>query len=287
MKLIIKKCCGLLLLLIATMHLAHAQTTRVLIVGDSWAEQQFNDASHDMVFAANGFDDITVDGATTAISGSEAADWVAPDQLNLIATALTAQPDIDTVQLTIGGNDFLAAWRADMTLMEEMDLQQQISNDIQTIIDFILAQDSDIQIILSFYDYPNFVDTLGGISGIFCNPLFNDMAQPTPMQLNSAATRFEEAYSQLAVNNERVFFVSHLGLMQFTYGFPDDGILPGDILPPGNLMLPSPEESMRVTLGVLDCFHLRPEGYDVLIQNLVDNYFMQRFTEVIFRTGFE
>lgn len=274
-------------LLIATTFTVNAQTARVLIVGDSWASQQWDDRAHDMVFSANGFSSLTADGSTTAISGSEAADWVVPDQLALIATALANQPDIDTVQLTIGGNDFLAAWRADMTPMQEMTLQQQISTDIQTIIDFILVQDSRIQIILSFYDFPNFVDTLTGVSGLFCAPLFNSMGQPTPMQLNSAAQRFEQAYTQLAANNSRVFHVSHFGFMQFTFGFPDMGIQPGDIPLPGDISLPSPLEAMRLTFGVSDCFHLRAEGYDVLIQNLFDQYYRQRFEEFVFTTGFE
>jgi len=287
MKNSIKNTCLLFVLFIGMVFSANAKTTRVLIVGDSWASQQWDDGSHDVVFAANDLNDITVDGSTTAISGSEAADWVAADQLNLIATALAAQPDIDTVQLTIGGNDFLAAWNADMTLAEEMVLQQQISTDIQTIIDFVLNQNDDIQVVLSFYDYPNFVDTLTGLSGLFCNPLFDDMAQPTAFELNSAATRFEQTYAQLAVDNPRVFHVSHFGLMQFTFGFSDMGILPGDILPPGDLSLPSPPEAMRVTLGVLDCFHMRPEGYDVLIQNLFDGYFQRRFAGIVFNSGFE
>lgn len=264
-----------------------AQTTRVLIVGDSWAEQQWDDESHNMVFAANGFA-FSADGSTTAISGSEAADWIAPGQLQLIADALSNQPVIDTVQLTIGGNDFLNAWRADMTAMEEAALQQQIRDDIQTIIDFILNQDPDIEVILSFYDYPNFVDTLTGVSGLFCGPLFDSMAMPTPSQLNSAAVRFEQTYRQLADNDTRVFHVSHFGQMQFTFGFSDDGINPGDIPLPGDISLPSPTQAMRRTFGVLDCFHLNATGYDVLIQNLVDGYFRHRFqSEVLFSSGFE
>ncbi|GAB4188506.1 MAG: hypothetical protein Tsb002_14840 [Wenzhouxiangellaceae bacterium] len=266
---------------------AGAQTTRVLIVGDSWAEQQVDDNSHQVVFTANGYPNIRVDGSTTAISGTEAADWVAPGQLTIIGTALATQPDIDTVQLTLGGNDFLAAWRADMTMMEEMALQQQISDDLQIIINFILDQNPDIEIILSFYDYPNFVDTLGGISGIFCNPLFNDMSQPTPTELNSAARRFEDSYTLLAMANERVHHVTHFGQMQFNFGFPDDGIQPGDIPLPGDLSLPTPPAAMRVTLGVLDCFHLRAEGYDLLVQNLFDQYYAQRFSDTIFASGFE
>ena len=276
----------LFFLIFSFAHLGHSQTTRVLIVGDSWASQQWDDSSHSMVFAANGHPDILALGDTTAISGTEAADWIEPTELQRIADALSANPDIDIVQLTIGGNDFLNAWRADWTPMQEMTLQQQIIADIQTIVDFILAQDPTLEIVLSFYDYPNFVDTIGGFTGIICNNLHMDLAQPTPLELNTTARDFEQAYAQIAQNQARVYHVSHAGSMQNIYGFPGEGIQPGDILPPGDLNRPSPVDSMRVTIGIVDCFHLRAEGYDVLIQNLYDGYFREKF-DTIFRTAFE
>ncbi len=264
-----------------------AQTPRVLLVGDSWAQEQWEDGVHDLVFAANGFPDITVDGASTAINGTEAADWARPSDLQMIANALQNQSSIDTVQLTISGNDFLNAWNADMSDAEQDNLKLQIKADLQTVIDFILNQDPKIEIILSFYDHPNFVDTLSGLLGLVCAPLFLDLAQPTPLELNEAAQEFEMSYAQLANNNPRVFYVSHAGLMQFTYGFEDMGILPGDLLPPGDLSLPSPVVAMRERLsGEFDCFHLRPEGYQVIVQNIFDGYYSRRF-DTLFSSGFE
>lgn len=260
-----------------------AQTNRVLLVGDSWAEQQWDDQSHAAVLLANGFDQYAVVGGATTISGSTAADWTAPAMLQLIEDALVANPSIDTVQLTIGGNDFLDEWRADFTPQQTLALQQQINADVQVIIDFILLQDPNIETILSFYDYPNFVDTLSGIPAIFCFPLWSSMAQPTPFELNTAATQFENFYANAASTNSRVQHVSHFGFMQFNFGFPDEGIQPGDIPLPGDLNRPSPIEAMR--LG-LDCFHLEPEGYDILIQNLFEQYLMNRLDTVL-KASFE
>ena len=134
------------------------------------------------------------------------------------------------------------------------------------------------------YDYPNFVDTLGGVIGLFvCAPLWNDLGQPDPLQLNTASTDFEQAMAALAAAHPRVFHVSHLGLMQAQFGFPSDGIPPGQLAPPGDPALPSPVESLR--LGGDDCFHLNAEGYDGLVLNQFDGYFQDRF-EVIFRSAF-
>ncbi len=260
-----------------------AQTNRVLLVGDSWADQQWGDQTHATVLLANGFDQYAVVGGSTTISGSTAAEWTAPAMLQLIADALNANPSIDTVQLTIGGNDFLDSWRADFTAQQTLALQQQINTDLQVIIDFILQQDPNIEVILSFYDYPNFVDTLTGIPAIFCLPLWLSMAQPSPFELNSAAVEFERFYADAAAIQPRVQHVSHVGLMQFNFGFPDEGILPGDIPLPGDLNRPSPIEAMR--LG-LDCFHLEPEGYDILIQNLFEQYLMNRLDTVL-KASFE
>jgi len=252
--------CSLLLLLSL-----NASAQRVLIVGDSWADQQWIDRSHNMVFEANGHPDITAEGGTTVTSGSTAAEWIAPTELQRIADALSNNPSIDIVQLTIGGNDFLDAWQASYTPMQDMALQQQIVADIQTIVDFILAQDPNLEIILSFYDYPNFVDTISGFTGLICNNLYTDLGQPTAFELNTAAQAYEQVYTQIAQSQSRVYHVSHFGSMQNTHGFPGDGIQPGDILPPGDLNLHSTVDYMRVTFGVVDWFHLRAEGYDRIL----------------------
>mgnify|MGYP000035252250 CR=1 FL=1 len=265
---------------------SQAQTTKVLIVGDSWAAQQWEDGTHDAVFFVNGYPQFLSFGDEVSISGSTAAEWVAPAELQKITDALNANPDIDTVQLTLGGNDFLDQWNTGLTPMAVTAIQNQIIADLQVVVDHILAHDIGIEVILSFYDYPNFVDTTSGFTGIICANLHNDLGTPTPTELNSMEVIFEQAFASVAASHPKVFHVSHTGLMQNLYGFPDDGIPAGTIQPPGDVSLPSPVESMRITFGVTDCFHLRPEGYDVLVQNLFDQYFQYRF-DTIYKSLFE
>gem|GEM_PF-633925 len=258
-----------------------AQETRVLIVGDSWAEEMWEDGSHATVFPAYGLQDILVDGSTTTESGSTANEWKQGAYLQLIADALDSQPSIDTVQLTVGGNDFLDTWNTGFDDKQLDALKDAILFDLNIIIDFILGKNPDIEVILSFYDYPNFVDTLGDIIGaLFCEPLFQDLGEPEPVQINEVALEFESLYEDLADDNPRVHFASHFGLMQFHFGFPDDGIPPGQLEPPGDITLPSPVEAMRDRpfLG-RDCFHLEPAGYDILVENLVENYYLDRFSD--------
>jgi hypothetical protein len=268
-------------LLVVSCTSALAQEVRVLIVGDSWAEEMWEDGSHALVFADNDLGHILAYGETTTESGSTAAEWKQAGYLQRVVDALAQYPDIDTIQLTVGGNDFLNTWNTDFTDKELDALKLAILTDLILITDYILGLDPDIEIILSFYDYPNFVDTLGGWIGLlFCNPLWNDLGQPTPQEINEVALVFEALYIDLADNNPRIHHASHFGLMQYSYGFPDDGIPPGTLLPPGDETLPSPLESMRNRLGLgRDCFHLEPAGYDLLVQNLVDHFYADRFAD--------
>ena len=265
-----------------------SQTQRVLIIGDSWAQLQIDNTTHNQVFSDNNFANITIDPASDNVSdnGKTAADWAQPSQLQIIGDVIAANPAIDTVQLTIGGNDFLNNWTINLTTAEVQTLQQQILTDMTTIVDYVLAQRPNIQILLSFYDYPNFVDTIGGLFGQTCNNLLNDMGVPSVTELNTAAVEFESIYAQIATTNPRVFHVSHTGLMQAFFGFPSQGIPPGQIMPPGDLTKPSPVEAMRDFGVTRDCFHLSPDGYNYLIQNAFDGYYFDRF-DLVHNDSFE
>ncbi len=288
---------SLVLIWLSTM--AFSQTAKVLIVGDSWAQQQYSDQIHDAVFDTLGYPDIEVlknaDATAVAIDGTTASDWVVPSELQKITDALVNNPSVDTVQLTIGGNDFLNNWDLSMTMMEVDILKAEIVADIQTIVDAILAVDINIEIIMSFYDYPNFAGTTGGLFGFVCGGLHDSMLNPSPQQLNEKALEFTSAFVEIADQNPKVFHVPHWGRMQNAFGFPDENIEPGDItLPGGDITRTSRLDSMRdnsVDLGigtvvVDDCFHLKPEGYDVLVEALYNEYYQYRF-DTIYKSLFE
>ncbi len=263
---------------------------RVLLVGDSWAEEMWEDGSHQRVFDDAGLTEFVVDGAETTESGSTAAEWAQDDWLGVLTGVLADRPEIEVVQLTAGGNDFLETWNTDFSDAETEALKDQIRADLTTVTDHLLGQDPELEILLSFYDYPNFVDTLGGLIGLFfCSPLHASLGEPDPEQINEAALEFESIYAGLAADHPAIHFSSHFGLMQANFGFPDEGIPPGQINPPGHVELPSPPQAMRDRPGLgLDCFHLSPGGYDLMVQNLVDSFYRAHFLgEAIFRDRFE
>ncbi|MCB1041658.1 MAG: SGNH/GDSL hydrolase family protein [Acidobacteria bacterium] len=268
-------------ILLAGTHLMSAGTEiRVLVVGDSWAEFMWNNRTLRNVFVAHGVTDVVEQGAVTAISGSTAVEWATPSYLQLITDELTAYPTVDTVLLSMGGNDFLAGqpgggWYVGMP-PSELDLLLNTTIDaIQTVIDHILNLRPSAEIILNLYDYTNFVESLTGPLFILCNGTWQDLGQPTPIQINQAQIDMEQFLVGALVDGISVFHVSHYGAMQFHFGYPSMSILPGTLPPPGDLMLPSPPQAMF--LGY-DCFHLNPEGYQVMGENLWQAYFEARYT---------
>lgn len=274
------------LLALAGPAAASAQAAKVLLIGDSWAQQQWQDGSHAAVFAVHGAQAHLVVGDSTTESGSTAQEWAQPDALAIISQALAEHPQIDTAQVTIGGNDFLDEWTTALSPTQELLLQETIRDDLRTVIDHLLAHRPDMDIVISLYDYPNFRDTLGSIAGVaVCQPLHNSLGTPTALQLNTAMMSFEAMLAGSLASHPRVSLVGHAGQMQFTFGI--DGHAPGQLLPPGDPALPSPVAAMR-SHGVLgrDCFHLTPAGYDVLVQNLYENYFQVRF-DTLLKSPFE
>lgn len=267
------------------------QTARVLVVGDSWAQQQYSDLVHDAVFDVNGYPDIEVlknaDANLVAIDGTTASDWVVPSELAKITDALINNPSVDTVQLTLGGNDFLNNWTTALTMMEVDAMKAGIVADLQTIVDAILAVDINIEIVFSFYDYPNFLETTSGLFDFTCKGLHDDMLNPTPTDINAMALEFTEAFVEISNQNPKVFHVPHWGRMQNAYGWPDENIPPGLIQLPGDFTRTSPLVAMRTHFGfVKDCFHLEPAGYDILVQALYEDYYHYRF-DTIFKSLFE
>lgn len=255
------------------------ESYRVLLVGDSWSEFFWLNGSLGDVFTSHGHSDILEKGDATTIAGSTAAEWVQTSQLQLIADELAANPTIDIVQLTMGGNDFLAGmadggWYVGISAEDEEALVQRILGDIQVVVDFILNLNPNYTILLSFYDYPNFEDSLSGLLSFSCLGFYNDLNQPTTLELNQAFRAFNQRLGELADQSSRIALVDHTGLMQFAFGFPGDGILPETIIPPGNLNLPSPIEAMF--LGA-DCIHLSQNGYLLVAQNLWENFYKDQF----------
>lgn len=260
---------------------------RVLVVGDSWAWFMWLDRTLRGVFADNGHPELLEKGDNTTEPGTTAAEWADPSYLQLITDELDAHPSVDIVQLTVGGNDFLAGqpgggWYVGMPPDDEEALFLRVETDILAVVDHVLAHDPEVEVLLSLYDYLNFVESLGGLLQDSCTAYWQDMNEPTPLELNTVMTAFIERMDLALASRSRASQVHNLGWMQYLYGY--GSIPPGQLVPPGDVTLPSPPQAMRFFQS--DCIHLSSEGHDGLVQHLWDDYYDDTFFG-IFADGFE
>ncbi len=253
------------------------QKTRILMVGDSWTQKLSQYDSLTRIFAANDRPDLAAKGDITSFSGALAGEWVLPENLAKIDAELAALPDLKVVQIILGANEMLGGyywggWRADMTPAEETAFIDQIAEDIDTVVAHVQAANPNLKILVSFYDYM-------GLEEVMKDPflaelwevVIDSLAYPTTERLNSAFVTMAETVIEKVGEREGVDFVEFWGLMQNKYGFPNDGINPGDLELPGDITRSSPAEAMG--LGGWDALHLSQEGYDHVAQYLWDNYY--------------
>lgn len=241
---------GVFLVIVAVMTTANAQEPRILVVGDSWAVPM---RAFALTNALNepGLGEYGVVGATTAIGGTLASQWATPGGLNLITQALEANPTIDIVHLSMGGNDVLRA--LPIVLVEVPALVAQIYDDIDTVVNHILSIRPDAKVALCSYDY---------ISDASLNEILQVMAETAVVRSHM---------------NPLYYYINNYGLMQYTYGYP--GLFgPGEVPYPGgypsytplmggDFTLPSPPAALS------DAIHLTYDGYDILALRCVDEFY--------------
>lgn len=290
-------------------------TVRVLLAGDSWAQYMWDDGSHNDLFDKFGHQDkralsISLDddpgpgytGTGYAVSGSEARQWVDTANYPWIANlnaAIAANPDVDLVLLSIGGNDALAG-KSDGGWYKDMDLDvpgsedaffDQLEDDTMQIVDTILAQRAGMRVVLSSYDYPNF--NVGFWCFVYACPKRDDLSRDpggdpiTDQELNQMMVTIETIRLGWVNNEPRLLFDHAVGLMHHHYGDGQTGpgLLPfpgqdgPDYLPfpGGNIVRPTLRSNFRVPLVDADPIHLDAEGYQVKISSQIQTHFFPEF----------
>ena len=296
---------------------APSPQARVLIAGDSWAQYMWDDDTHNEIFDKFGHADKRAvsrslgsnpgsgySGPEYAISGSEAREWV--DRANYpwvdnVIAELQAQPTVDTVVFSLGGNDILAGrsgggWYKDMDLDlagSEDALFGTVLDHSTQITDAMLAARPSLDVLVSSYEYPNF-----NVSALWCwvyaCPKREDLSRDpsnalvTDAELNAMNLEVEGRRIAWTNANPRRYFDHGVGEMHYYYG---DGVSgPGELLrpgqmapdylpfPAGNPIRPSLRENFRVVSGVpADPIHLDAEGYLYKVAVQTESYFFPRF----------
>jgi lysophospholipase L1-like esterase len=254
-----------------------AAQNRVLLVGDSWTEYMWNNRNLKKVLDAFGHGDkleynppSSPTDQRTAIGGMTAALYNTSGFLQRITDALAAQPSIDLVHVSLGGNDMLGNWNAGMSPAAESALFDGIVTNLGSVIQHTLDQRPNVRVVIAGYDYLNFFDTLNSGS---CGAMWALLGSPSVRRFNDALALLEAKKRDLAASmGARVVYSHHLGLMQFWAGYPPwFGAFvvspPGG--PPSYSPFPGgnpdfPTHTSRLANNGTDCIHLNSQGYDEL-----------------------
>ncbi len=243
-------CIGLLVALGAG---AHAQTQRILLIGDSWADIEWTNRSFQQALQNAGLGQFEENGII-AIGGSTADQWANNGTyLDNITTMMTTNPTIDIVFMHLGGNDFLGASPAPATEGELEAFWDGVFDDIQIVVNHVQSLRPDAKVIWSNYDY-----TMDG--------------DGSHLALQKAG---EEAIERTALDPS-FFYLNTLGLAHATLGVPGQfaagerpmpGGFPGFVpLAGGDLTVPGNGNAFA------DSIHYNAAMYVVLAELAVDQY---------------
>lgn len=264
---------------------------RVLLVGDSWAAFMHSDQSMGDAMNRWGHSDISyMSNFIVAENGADTWDFVSGEKPEEIEALLLANPSIDLVHLSIGGNDVLGDWNVSFTQAMTDSMEAAVKGRLIGIIQFIQGVRPDVRIVWSGYAYPNFEEVIEGIAPAqAAHPfygLWSDMQFPNFSQLNGILNRFSDSVYAYSLSDPRVDFIKATGILQYTYGQEQPlGVAPGGTYPPftvplpeGDPTYPSPKNSMRDYGFFTDCFHLHADAYadflDYQFQKFYHKYLM-------------
>jgi hypothetical protein len=259
---------------------------KVLLVGDSWAWFMHTESTINNVFKSWGFSNYKyISNATLAVNGAETDDVMQAVTEVEILNQLTANPSIEVVHLSIGGNDFLGDWKVSMTQPETDTLQAHVFERLDSIIRFIKTCKPGIHILWSGYVYTNFQEVIEGASGVGTTNQFygtwQSMEFPTALQFNTLQNSQSAEMKIYANNDPQVEYVEANGLMQYLRGqltplevAPGGTYAPYSVsMPYGDPNYPSPQTTMRDYFVFKDCFHLSTQGYKDLVSYQTQKFY--------------
>lgn len=266
-------------------------TTKILMVGDSWAFFMNVDGTINNVSKDWGHSNINYyTNLTLSENGAETDDFLTPTKVTELQTQLANRPEVKVIHLSIGGNDFLGSWNVDFTTTQRDSLANAVIGRLDSIVDIIHTARPDVHVFWSGYVYTNFTEVLSTITPLLqsTHPFYGtwrSMGFPSTSQINSIQNWFQDRISAQYLNDPKFTYIPATGLMQYAFGQTTAlGIAPGGTyapfsvsLPEGDIAYPSPKTTMRDYGITKDCFHLSINGYYQFI-----SYHFQKFYHKFF-----
>lgn len=257
------------------------EKTKIMILGDSWAFFSWTNNSYNENLDRFGFTDIRANSnIDISVTGLRAGNYFSDNERKqAVVDFLAAHPDVGYCHISLGGNDVMGEWNTSMTSAQEDAMLNKLMKNLRCVIDTLMSIRPGIKVILSGYDYPNFVETAALSSLHPYYQQWTDMGQPDAFEMNSALSTMIHRYVDSAITWTNVYFVNNLGLMQWYYGQTTPMIIPPYItypahsvpLPGGNMNYPSPRVAFM--LGGADSFHLGDDGFEIFIERQFEEYY--------------
>lgn len=269
---------------------------RVLLVGDSWASFENADQTITHGLAHLGHSNKKfASSVVIAENGAETNDFLTQDKQDAIQSLIDANPDIDIVHLSIGGNDVLGDWHVSFTQDMTDSMEHAVAGRLEEVIAFLKNTRPGMRVFWAGYTYPNFGEVINDIAPFQTNHPFydtwNSMGQPDFLQINTLLNDFSDSVAAYCDSDPMVNFVRAQGVLQYYYGQAQPlGIAPGGTypaftcpLPLGYPDYPSPKEAMRLYAGVFtDCFHLSPDAYQIMFDYQALKFYQKFFMDDLY-----
>jgi len=203
---------------------------RIMIAGDSWAHFIFLDMTFSTVLEERDLALFSED--NMALGGTKASQWAAQGQREAHARLLQAQPTIDVVFLTLGGNDFMYGEYdvdGDGDLdgfsytnhpgMTDDEFLDWIANNVATTVEALVAVRPDIRVAVCGYDYMNAIKKTVTYPETVCT-LEPEDALARVNIVNELMGACEVRIKDRIMNIPRAQFINSYGVMQYYLGYP-------------------------------------------------------------------
>ena len=256
--------------------------TRVMLVGDSWANFMWTYKSLTDALDQNGFADVKDNGNLTAIISMQAETWDSDGWIDLLKARVKQMKDADIFVIFIGGNDVIWKWRRDKPASILLPYADEMLSHADDIIREILKIRPEAQFVIGSYDYPNFAETMEDVNNPYRDQ-WESFGYAPPSMLNDALIYFETYREQYYKNqgNPQIHYINNIGVVQYYGGYPTPSLYepyatfpPKSVpLPYGDKRYPSHPNYMGNYVGLVkDAFHLNGVGYRFIANNMIRNY---------------
>jgi hypothetical protein len=186
-----------------------------MLIGDSWAKFSFDFGSIPTNLDRFGFTNVGLySNNNLSINGAVSNNFLTPVGKTAIQNGFSNNPEIEWVNLSIGGNDILNNWNNSMDTISTDSLIDATILRIDSIIQYIKSIKPTIKIYISGYDFANFGEVIMTFSPPTSHPFYsrwNGMGKPDFKEMNELLTRASVKFDALMASNHNVFYTSALG----------------------------------------------------------------------------